>query len=58
MLLFPDLRPDGAAGEEAKRECRTSRSGRHERVDLSSLRYQPGPPFCAWCGQELGPTVG
>jgi hypothetical protein len=33
--------------------CAVSPTGRHERVDLRSLRYFPTPPFCSWCGREL-----
>src|SRR5919199_6097156 len=50
--LFPDHdlpRVETAA----PRECLPSRSGRHEPLDLSGLRYRPTPPFCAWCGAAL-----
>jgi hypothetical protein len=47
--LFPD---EPSAPVDAPRECR-SPTGRHLPVDLSSLRYRPTPPFCAWCGAAL-----
>ena len=44
--LFPDPPAPPA-------ECPPSPSGRHTLLDLSSLRYRPTPPFCAWCGAPL-----
>jgi hypothetical protein len=46
--LFPDTLPALLVA----RECR-SPTGRHLPVDLSSLRYRPTPPFCAWCGANV-----
>jgi hypothetical protein len=37
----------------APRECAPSPNGRHLPIDLSTLRYRPTPPFCAWCGAAL-----
>jgi len=48
LRLFPDLEPPAAP-----RECPASTNGRHAPLDLSSLRYQPTPPFCAWCGAAM-----
>ena len=50
LVVFPDLPREEAT---APRECGPSRTGRHAPVDLSSLRYRPTPPFCAWCGAVL-----
>jgi hypothetical protein len=53
--LFPDgLAVDVDAPRALARECR-SPTGRHLPVDLSTLRYRPTPPFCAWCGAPLQP---
>ena len=51
LRLFPEL-------GESRTECPSSSSGRHVPIDLSGLRYQPTPPFCAWCGRALHDADG
>lgn len=39
--------------------CQASPDGQHSQpVDLSMLKYQPTPPFCAWCGRVLEEADG
>jgi hypothetical protein len=58
LRLFPALGRSRPAepGRVVARECPSSTSGRHAPLDLSTLRYRPTPPFCAWCGAALRPA--